>query len=122
MPSFTIKVPNDDEGECLGEYAADYLPRVGDPFTLWHPRVCSKKDQPFCGVVSGVTHEAFNKDHPYAPLVESGERENEVTTVVWLAEEHAPPTLYCVCSEEERVMSSRSQGGECANCGHTRRT
>jgi hypothetical protein len=118
MPSFTIKVPNDDEGEDLGEYVSDYLPRVGDPFTLWHPRVCRKKDEPFCAVVSGVTHEAFDKDHPYA---RGWNPANVVATVVWLAEEHAVPTLYCVCSEEERVMSSVSKSGECANCGHARR-
>ena len=82
MPSFAIKVPNDDEGENLGEYVSDYLPRVGDPFVLWHPRVCRKKDEPFCGVVSGVTHEAFDKDHPYAC---EGNPANIVSTVVWLA-------------------------------------
>jgi len=50
MSSFTIKVPNNYEGEDLGVYEADYLPRLGDPFTLWHPRVCPKKGEPFCGV------------------------------------------------------------------------
>jgi hypothetical protein len=50
MPRFIIKVPNDDEGEELGVYESDYLPRVGDPFALWHPRVCAKKDEPFLGI------------------------------------------------------------------------
>lgn len=115
MPSFTIKVPNDDEGEDLGEYEADYLPRVGDPFVLWHPRVCREKDKPFCGVVSGVTHEALHKSHPYAGSGNHG----VVQTVVWLAEEHAPPTLYCVCSEEERAKFILHMD-RCDNCGHVR--
>ena len=98
MPSFLIKVPNDDEGEDLDEYESDYLPRVGDPLVLWHPRVCREKGKPFCGVVSAVTHEGFHESHPYAK-----DLLNAVFTVVWLVEEHAPPTLYCVCSEEERA-------------------
>jgi hypothetical protein len=114
MPSFTIMVPNDDEGEDLGEYMSDYLPRVGDPFVLWHPRVCRKKDEPFCGVVSGVTHEAFDKDHLYA-------KGGLVTTFVWLALEHAAVELFCDCTEGERVMSGVDEEGECVNCGHTRR-
>jgi len=120
MPSFTIKVPNDDEGEDLGEYQADYLPRVGEPFVLWHPRLSSKsygpdkKDEPFCAVVSTVTHEAFNKNHPYA-------RENVVTTTVWLVEEHAAPTLYCDCSGQERDLHGATDG-ECNNCGHARQS
>jgi hypothetical protein len=118
MSVFTIKVPN-DEGDDLGQYVSDYLPRVSDPFVLWHPRVCPKKDQPFCGVVSGVTHEVFNKDHPYAPLVESGGRENEVTTVVWLVEDFAAPELLCVCSEEERAKYVL-HADRCDGCGHRR--
>jgi hypothetical protein len=116
MPRFMIKVPNDDDGEDLGEYEAYYLPRVGDPFTLWHPRVCLKKDAPFCGVVSGVTHEACYKGLPYAP---DERAPNVVTTTVWLAEEHAPPTLYCDCSEKERAKFG-TENGDCENCGHVR--
>jgi hypothetical protein len=116
MPSFLLKVPNNDEGEDLGEYQSDYLPRVGDRFTVWHRRLSPKKDEPFSGVVESVHHEVFDKDHPYGDLASK----NRVVTTVWLVEEAAAPTLYCVCTEEQRVMSSVSQGGECANCGHTR--
>jgi len=56
MPKFTVMVNDDDEGEDLGEYEADYLPRVGDGFALWHPRVCKDKDAPFLGVVEAVRH------------------------------------------------------------------
>jgi hypothetical protein len=116
MPSFTIKVPNNDEGEDLGTYESDYLPRVGESFVLWHPRVCPNKDHPFCGVVSGVTHEVFDTDHVYA----KGNSANVVTTVVWLAEEHGAPTLYCDCTEEERVKWKEEADGRCENCSHTR--
>lgn len=116
MPSFTIKVPNDDEGEDLGSYESDYLPRVGDPFVLWHPRVCTKRE-PFCGVVSGVTHLTIDKDHPYG---HQHAKANVVETTVWLVEEHASPTLYCDCTEEDRARHG-APDGECANCGHQRR-
>jgi hypothetical protein len=116
MPSYTIKVHNNDEGEDLGTYEANYLPRVGDPLVLWHPRVCPKKDEPFCGIVSGVTHEAFNNSHPYFDG-----RDNVVDTVVWVIEEQAAPTLYCVCSEEQRARWNREADGRCEGCGHVRR-
>lgn len=120
MPSFTIKVPNDDEDEDLGEYVADYLPRVGDPFVLWHPRVC-RKGEPFSGIVSGVTHEAFDVSHPYSNAVgKGGQDPNVVWTTVWLAEEHAAPTLYCVCSEEERADCG-DDGDRCGNCSKSLR-
>lgn len=113
MPSYTIKVPNDDEGEDLGEYESDFLPRVGDPFVLWHPRVNPDEHHPFMGVVSEVVHEATHGRQYDDGL-------GRVSTVVWLAEEHAAPTLYCDCSEEERV-SHVVVDGACDNCGHTRR-
>jgi hypothetical protein len=116
MPRYTIKVPNNDEGEDLGQYEADYLPRVGDPFVLMHPRVSPKKDYPFCGVVSMVTHEA-NAVAPSGRVAEVG----TVDTVVWLAEEHASPQLYCDCSEDEQVKHAVVDGA-CDNCGHTRHT
>jgi len=116
MPSYTIKVPNDDEGEDLGEYEADYLPRVGDPFVLWHPRVNPGEHQPFCGVVSEVTHEASG------PLLRTdGSMLGIVGTVVWLTEEHAAPKLHCDCSEEERARFAVVDGA-CENCGQARRS
>ena len=105
MPSYTIKVPNDDEGEDLGEYEADYLPRVGDQLVLWHQRV------------TAVTHEAWS-DPPGIKF--PGRR--RVDTTVWLGEEHAAPTLYCDCSEEQRLKYGVESDGRCANCGHVRRT
>lgn len=110
MPSFTIKVPNNDEGMDLGEYQADYLPRVGDRFSLMHPIVSPKKDYPFLGVVMAVDHEAVCE--------EDG---NYVVTTVWLVEEYAAPTLYCDCSEEEQTQHGVDEGGGCGSCGRARR-
>jgi len=115
MPSFTIKVPNNDEGEDLGEYESDYLPRVGDPFVLWHPRVCPDKHQPFCGVVSAVTHEA-NAVAPSGRVAAVGTVDN----IIWIVEEQAAPTLYCDCTEEQRAKHAVVDG-KCENCGHTRK-
>jgi len=114
MPSLPIKVRNHDGGEDLGTYESNYLPRVGDPFVLWHPRVCPKKDEPFCGIVSGVTHEATHGSHPYAKGIN-----RPVETFVWLAEEHGAPALFCDCTEEERARHG-VEDGQCANCGHAR--
>jgi hypothetical protein len=96
MLMFTVKVPNDDEGEDLGEYASDYLPREGERFAIWHPRVCKDEHVPFLGVVIEVTHEARCPD--------PGEEVGSVHTTVWLGEEDAPPALYCVCTPEERQL------------------
>jgi hypothetical protein len=41
------EVPNGDDGEDLGLYEADYLPRVGDKFFLFDPRLTGGGDQPF---------------------------------------------------------------------------
>jgi hypothetical protein len=117
MPSYTIKVPNNADGEHLGEYESDYLPRVGDSFVLWHSRLSPDKDKPFCGIVSEVTHEAVAKDHPY---YNTGIGSAFVETVVWLAGEHAAPTLYCDCPEEERARY-QVVDGECGGCGQARR-
>jgi len=117
MPSFTIKVPNNDEGEDLGTYDSDYLPRVGDSFVLWHPRVCRDEHHPFCGVVEAVTHEAHHSGH-----TDSGAVNGDVEVTVWLAEEHAAPTLYCDCFKEMQAVFGVDEDGDCENCGHTRKT
>jgi len=117
MPRFNIKVSNHDEGENLGVYESDYLPRVGDPFALWHPRVCPRKDEPFCAIVSGVTHETVSKEHPYGKT--NPVNANVVETVVWLMEEYAAPVLFCDCTEEERVKYEVIDG-TCENCNHPR--
>jgi hypothetical protein len=116
MPSFLLKVPNNDEGEDLGEYQSDYLPRVGDSFAVWHRRLSPKKDEPFLGVVESVHHEVFDKDHPYA---RGGNMVNEVVTTVWLTEEAAAPLFYCDCSPQERELHG-VKDGDCENCGHVR--
>ena len=83
---------------------------------LWHPRVCPGKNLPFCGVVSGVTHQSVHASHPHGSAI----KPSVVTTVVWLAEEHAPPELFCDCSEEEQTKHVVVDGA-CDNCGLTRR-
>lgn len=115
MPSFTIMVPNNDDGHDLGEYEADYLPRVGDPFSLMHPRLNPKKHHPFVGTVSMVTHEA------YAPSIdEDGEKvPGYVNTTVWLIDEAPAPELFCDCTEAERAEHPVVDG-KCDNCGYTR--
>lgn len=62
MPSFMLKVPNDDDGLDLGTYEADYLPRVGDLFFLYHPALCADED-PFEARVESVVWEAFKEIH-----------------------------------------------------------
>lgn len=116
MPSFTVKVPNNDDGEYLGEYESEYLPRVGDKFTLWHPRVntgAPNRQSPFLGVVVEVCHEAFAPEGPGTT--------GEVNTTVWVGEEHAAPTLYCDCTAEDRQQWSVGEDGRCESCGHVRR-
>jgi hypothetical protein len=110
MGTFTVKVPNNNEGENLGEYRADFLPRVGDRFTLWHPRVNPGKHHPFCGVVSAVDHEVqFDADG------------GSVETVVWLVDEAPAPALFCDCTEEERAKWGVGEDRRCESCGHARR-
>ncbi len=113
MPIFSVKVPNGDDGEDLGEFESDCVPRAGDDFVLFHPRLCGNSSDPFVGTVSAVVHEAFSKDHRYA----SNKEKNTVTTSVWLVEEAAAPTLYCDCTSEERERYCIEQG-RCSNCGH----
>lgn len=112
MARYTIKVPNDDEGEDLGTFEADFLPRVGDQFVLLHPRVNPRKDEPFVGKVDAVTHEAY--------ATRGGDR--HVTTTVWVVDEAAAPQLYCDCSEEERSRHGVDEDSNCESCGHRRRT
>ena len=116
MPSFTVKVPNGDEGEDLGAYEADYLPRVGDSFALFHPRLTGDGEHPFVGVVTAVWWEAFSKDHKYA----SNENKNVADATVWLAEESGAVTLYCDCTPEGREKWKVEADGRCENCGHIR--
>jgi hypothetical protein len=114
MPSYTIKVPNSDEGEDLGEYESDYLPSVGHEIILWHPRVCPDDRTPFLGVVEAVTHEA----HDAEPSLPGRSR---VDVTVWVVEQHAPVKIYCDCSKEKCAAFGVDANGDCENCGHTRR-
>jgi hypothetical protein len=115
MPSFRIMVPNGDEGEDLGEYESDYLPRVGDWLTLSHPRVSGRRGDPFCAVVESVRHEARCGEPGEHGLRKVG----TVTTTVWLVEEQAAPTLYCDCAPEVRERHGAT-GGVCNSCGSER--
>jgi hypothetical protein len=115
--SFHVMVPNDDEGQDLGEYKADYLPREGDLFFLWHPKVCGRSGTPFEGKVVQVAHEAFHESHKVAG---GGNVPNQVVTTVWLTEENAPPVIYCDCSPEKLEKWKADENGRCKNCGHLR--
>jgi len=111
MPAaYTVKVYDDDEGEDLGVYESPYLPRVGDDFILWHPRVCASEHNPFIGTVNKVTHEARPGVDGAPGLVE---------TIVWLVEEYAPAMLYCDCSPEDRARHG-VEDGHCTNCNGSR--
>jgi hypothetical protein len=116
MPSFTVKVPNGDEGEDLGAFESDYLPRVGDSFALFHPRLTGNGNDPFIGVVTAVWWEAFAKGHKYA----SDDSKSVAEATVWLAEEAGAVTLYCDCSPKEREIFAVDASGQCDNCGHMR--
>ena len=108
MASFRIKVPNDDEGEDLGEYQSDYLPRVGEPFFLWHPRLGfdgSDGDHPFCGIVSEVVHEA---QYAANGVERSGHPVSVVTTTVWLTEEHGAPNYSATAPRMSGRSTTRS--------------
>jgi hypothetical protein len=113
MPtSFRIMVYNDDEGEDLGQFEADYLPRVGDDFALWHPRVCKDRDVPFLGVVNQVRHEAHVGERAWG---NDSYGVGSVSTTVWLVEEFSTPTRYCDCSPAEREKWS-TVDGLCESC------
>jgi hypothetical protein len=49
-------------------------------------------------------------------------KQRPVETTVWLTEEHAPPTLYCDCTEEEQVRWKVEADGRCESCGHMRKS
>lgn len=115
MPSFTVKVPNGDEGEDLGTFESDYLPRVGDDFLLYHPRVTGGSQYPLEAQVSSVVFEAYSKDHPFAP-----EKKDTVDATVWLSEVGGAVKLYCDCTPEQREKWIVDAQGVCESCGHER--
>lgn len=117
MPSFLIKVPNDDDGESLGEYEADYLPRAGDEFTIYHPALTGDASTPFYGMVRKVAHEAR------CGARVKGEHDREmgaVDTTVWLVERSVERRLFCDCSPEEQLEHGEDDDGCCNFCGDER--
>lgn len=113
---FTIKVPNHDDGEDLGTFEAECLPRVGETFVLFHPRVC-RGDDPFVGKIDFVCWEAMHGSHKLA----NNRGENLAAATVWLVEDSAAPAFYCTCTSEERERHGVDKDSDCVNCGCTRR-
>jgi len=62
-------VPNHDDGEDLGVFQADCLPRVGEQFAVYHPRICDGSD-PFVGTVGEVCWQAMHASHEFANTLE----------------------------------------------------
>ena len=116
MPRYTIKVPDDDEGHYLGDYDADYLPRVGDPIAIDHPQLNPRPHHPCLGVVSAITHEARS------PAPDNEDRRGTVGTTVWVVEDSPAPQLFCDCTDAERAKYGADRDGDCMNCSHLRRT
>ena len=116
---FEIKVPDHGgDGESLGFCNADVLPRVGDAFLLYHPKVCGQKREPFEGKVDAIVWEAFYEDGLC-----------KADPTVWLIGGMSPVQVYCVCSEKEREGSREGheadldyidKEGICFNCGDER--
>ncbi len=102
---FEVKVPNDDEGESLGDYEADTLPRPGERFAIYgNPLVCLHEHDYFIGVVDEVMWEATP---------------GKAVPTVWLREgESAKVTVYCTCTTEERTRHQNvdDEDGRCGNC------
>jgi hypothetical protein len=117
---FEVKVPDDDEGESLGEYEADTLPRPGERFAIYgNPKVCVHEHDYFIGVVDEVMWDA-TFDDPRDP-----KRPARVEPTVWLREEAAKVTVYCTCTTEERArhegVDDEDGGTRCGNCSMTLR-
>ena len=127
MTTFTIKVPNDDEGEDLGYYDAPAVPRVGETFLLFHPKLTGSSDHPFVGTVVDVVYEAMHPEHKFAKKrgvhpVDSvmQSRPIDAYVVVWLQEEAGATKIWCDCTPNERELHGIGEDGDCANCGHER--
>lgn len=122
MPTFEIKVPNDDEGESLGDFCAEAVPRKGERFTIYaHPLVCKDGDH-FIGIVDDVQYDA--DCHAWTP---NGAGVWSVEITVWLHEENQAPVIYCTCSAERIAkMEAREAGsldeGACSDCRKVPRT
>lgn len=115
---FEVKVPDDDEGESLGTYEADTLPRPGDRFAIHgNPKVCLREHDYFIGVVDEVMWEATTYKVPRktlnTPQVDGG-----AVPTVWLREEAAKVIIYCECTPEERTRHQNvdDEDGRCGNC------
>jgi hypothetical protein len=99
---FEVKVPDDDEGESLGDYEAEALPRNGDRFAIYgNPLVCLHEHDYFIGIVDEVMWEAT---------------EGKAVPTVWLREEAAKIRVYCTCMPEERREGTEDEDWRCGNC------
>lgn len=118
MGRFVIMVPDEQGGCPLGEYEADFLPRVGDGIQLWHPEVMEHEDTPFDGIVTSVEWQAM---HPTS-MSECVPRPKVAgaSATVWLAQRAGPVCLFCTCTAEERGEHG-AHYGQCDNCGHKTR-
>lgn len=105
MAMFEVRVPDTDEGEVLGDYEAECIPRVGERFCIDnHPAVCRGEHDTFIGVVESVEHYARYTKGPGALSTK---------TVVWLREEHGAPAIYCTCANPPPADAA----GGCDDCG-----
>jgi hypothetical protein len=104
MATFEVRVPNDDDGESLGMFDADTVPRIGERFCInGHPEVCRTANDCFIGIVDDVAYEAT------CSAKGGGRWATDIT--VWLREEHGTPVLYCECT-----TPSPDAEGNCDDC------
>jgi len=118
--TFELIVPNDDDGHSLGAVVADALPRKGDVFNIIHPSLQNERQReqgdPFIATVDLVVF-SVSKD---------ADEQAKADIQVYVIEEHAAPTIYCVCTDEERDLQlaesreDEEKTGDCFNCGKKR--
>lgn len=109
---FEIRVPyGGGDGESLGACEAEALPRVGDTFLVYHPKVCRKEFEPFEGKVDAVVWET----NPHLRKPPSSKLWADV--VVWLVPSAVEVEIFCDCSEAQRSIDPEIPL-ECLNCGH----
>ena len=108
---FEVKVPNGDVGESLGIFKAEALPRAGERFCIYGcPAVC-RGDDAFIAIVDEVWWEA---GHPQKVA-------GNAVSIVWLREERFAVTIYCVCTEAQKIGYADPTQAECSGCGKERR-
>jgi hypothetical protein len=125
MVRFEIRIPDGDDGTSLGVCTAEAIPRVGDAFVLYHPRVCPDPTTPFEGKVDAVVWEARK-----LTIATASAREIVADLpMVWIAENAGMVKLYCECTDAERAEKQTrhlcdpdfaDSNGVCFNCGDER--